>query len=120
MREFFRRFAIFILIAGLPLQNMHASAMPLCEQDAQTPQAAQQHTHDGDAAEHEHEHSTSSGTKLACDGCSTCQACSAPALAGVAFEVASEPGASAPVSYSVSTFSFFPEYHFRPPLTPVI
>ena len=120
MSNFLRKLAILVLIAGLPLQNLHAFAMPLCDHDAQTTTASQAHTHDGDAAEHDHEHATSSGIKLACDGCNMCQACSAPAVAGLAFEFSSETGTSAPISYSASVFSFFPEHHLRPPLAPVI
>ena len=119
MFNFFRKLAVFILIAGLPLQNLHAFAMPLCDHDGQTTEAPQAHAHDGDAAEHDHEHAAS-GVKLACDGCSMCQVCSAPAVAGVAFEFSNDAGTSAPISYSASVVSFFPEHHFRPPLTPVI
>ena len=120
MRNFFRKLAVLILIAGLPLQNLHAFAMPLCDHDAQTTAASQPHSHDGEGAAQEHEHSTSSDVKLACDGCSMCQACSAPAVAGVAFEFSNDAGTSAPIAYSVSAISSLPEHHFRPPLAPVI
>ena len=120
MRDFFRKLTVFILIAGLPLQNMHALAMPLCDHDTQTTQASQAHSHDGEAAAQDHEHAASSGVQLACDGCSMCQACSAPAVAGVVFEFSNDAGTSAPIAYSVSAISFFPEHHFRPPLSPVI
>lgn len=120
MLNFFRKLAVLILIAGLPLQNMHAFAMPLCDHDAQTTNAAQPHTHEAEAVEHDHEQSTSSGFKLACDGCSMCQVCSAPAVAAVALEFSNNATTSALLSYAVSAFSFFPEHHFRPPLTPVI
>ena len=96
MLNFCRKLAVLILIAGLPLQNMHAFAMPLCDHDAQTKAASQPHSHDGEGAAQEHEHSTSSDVKLACDGCSMCQACSAPAVAGVAFEFSNDAGTSAP------------------------
>ena len=119
MLGFCRKLAVFILIAGLPLQNMHAIAMPLCD-DGKTTQASQKHEHAGDAAEHSHERSTSSDFKSVCDGCNLCQVCSAPAVAGVAFEFSNDAGTSAPMAYSVSAISFFPEHHFRPPLTPVI
>ena len=120
MLNFRRKILVLILIAGLPLQNMHAFAMPLCDHDTQTTQASQAHSHDGEAAAQDHEHAASSGVQLACDGCSMCQACSAPAVAGVAFEFSNDAGTSAPISYPVSVISYFPEHHFRPPLTPVI
>ena len=118
MLNIYRKLAVLILVVGLPLQNMHAYAMPLCDHGGQTAQASEGHAHDGSADEH-HEHSSNSGVKLVCDGCSMCHACSAPAVAGVAFEFANSAGTSAPIFYSVSVFSFFPDDHFRPPLAPV-
>ena len=110
-----------MLIAGLPLQNLHAVAMPLCNQDKATAATHQQSAPDGapvvEAAEHDHaDHQhASADTEKACDGCSQCQACSAPALASVAIDVMLDIVQTPPLAFAIHPSLFIPEQLQRPP-----
>jgi hypothetical protein len=126
------------LVCGLPLQNLHAAVMPVCNQDRNQQTSVQhqhQHPRDGNASEHqhpknqqtddlqtdhqhaEHQHDDgSSDTKLTCDGCNLCNACSAPAVASVSINVSIDT-VEAPLPVATSHISLFdPEQLHRPPL----
>ena len=104
MLDIFRKLAVLILMAGLPLQTMHAYAMPFCDHDAPAAQASEQHAHDAGAAEH-HEHAANSGVKLVCDGCSMCNA----------IDVLLDPIQTQPPVLTSHLTLFFPEQLQRPP-----
>ena len=114
MFSFCRKLAVLILMAGLPLQTMHAYAMPFCDHDAPAAQTSEHHAHEADAAEH-HEHAPNSGVKLVCDGCSMCNACSAPAIASAAIDVLLDPIQTQPPILTSHLTLFFPEQLQRPP-----
>ena len=69
---------------------------------------------DAGAAEH-HEHAANSGVKLVCDGCSMCNACSAPAIASAAIDVLLDPIQTQPPVLTSHLTLFFPEQLQRPP-----
>jgi hypothetical protein len=119
--RFLKKLALLMLIAGLPLQNLHAVAMPLCNQDKETTAAHPQSALDGaqvgemdehDHADHQH---TSVDTNKACDGCSQCQVCSAPAIASVAIDVLLDPVQTPPLTLAIHPSLFVPEQLQRPP-----
>ena len=112
-----------MLIAGLPLQNLHAVAMPFCTNDKA---AAAAHAHpalDGapdietTAAGHDHgDHQhAAADVNAACDGCSVCQACSAPAVASAAVDVLLDPVQTPPPAIAIHPSLFVPEQLQRPP-----
>ena len=122
---FFRKLAVLILIIGLPLQNLHAVAMPFCAPDKATKAAdalpAQDGAHDSaqfgtvaghDHADHQH---TSADTSKACDGCSLCQVCSAPAIASVTIDLLLDPVHTPPLAFAIHPSLFVPEQLQRPP-----
>ena len=118
-----------MLIAGLPLQNLHAVAMPLCNQDKETTAAhahpaldsaqadAQFGAHSGVVADHDHgDHQrAAANTNKACDGCSQCQVCSAPAVASVAIDVLLDVVQTPPLALAIHPSLFVPEQLQRPP-----
>ena len=114
MLDFCRKLAVFILIAGLPLQNMHAVAMPLCNQDEQKTVAQHEHAQQGDAVEHQHDDGAPDAN-LVCGGCGLCQACSAPAIASVAIDVSLDTIESPPATPLSHISLFVPEQPQRPP-----
>ena len=114
-----------MLMAGLPLQNLHAIAMPFCAPDQQTTAAhahpAEDGAHDGaqvgaqadqDHTDHQH---AAADTGKACDGCSQCHACSAPALASVAIDVSLDIVQTPPLAFAIHPSLFVPEQLQRPP-----
>ena len=121
-----------MLIAGLPLQNLHAVAMPFCASGQETTAAHAHPAQDGshraqadarvsadagsaaeqDRADHQH---ASADTGNACDGCSQCQACSAPALASVAIDVMLDIVQTPPLTFAIHPSLFTPEQLQRPP-----
>ena len=112
-----------MLMAGLPLQNLHAVAMPFCAPDKE-PAAAHAHpAQDGaqvietEMAEHDHagHQHTSADTNKACDGCSQCQVCSAPAVASVAIDVSFDAVQTPPSAITIHPSLFIPEQLQRPP-----
>ena len=111
-----------MLIAGLPLQNLHAVSMPNCVQDKQSMAAHHQSAPDvaqgGERADHDHaEHQhASSDTNTVCDGCGLCQACSAPAVASAAIDVLLESAYTSPPVLTTHASLFIPEQLQRPPL----
>lgn len=112
-----------MLIAGLPLQNLHAVAMPLCNNDKATTAAHAHSAPDGvpgietAAADHDHgDHQhAAADINAACDGCSVCQACSAPAVASVAIDVLLDPVETPPLGFATHPSLFVPEQLQRPP-----
>lgn len=119
-----------MLIAGLPLQNLHAVTMPFCAPD-QAPAAA--HAHPAQAGGHgssaqsdaqfgamaghdhaDHQHAAA-GTNKACDGCSQCQACSAPAIVSMTIDALLDPIQTQPPVLTGHPTLFFPEQLQRPP-----
>ena len=111
-----------MLIAGLPLQNLHAVAMPMCNQYQESMAAhvhsAQDGAQSGEMAGHDHadHQSTAIDTDKACDGCSLCQVCSAPAVASVAIDVLLDFAQTLPPALISHLSLFVPEQLQRPPL----
>ena len=112
-----------MLVTGLPLQNLHAVAMPFCNQDKAATAA---HAHPAPAgapvmetaaADHDHgDHQHAAADfNAACDGCSVCQACSAPAVASVAIDVLLDPVRTPPPAFAIHPSLFVPEQLQRPP-----
>lgn len=125
MVAWLRKFIVFVIVAGLQLQNVHAFVMPLCDHDEATathqhPQdgnATDRHAHDGSAGEGLQDgHASAAGVKAVCDGCSMCQACSAPAMVSMALQFIRDTADAAPRSYLPVVIASLPERHFRPPL----
>ena len=120
MQNFLKKLALLLLIAGLPLQNLHAVSMPMCNQDQQSTVA---HTHAAqadDAAEHHHadgqDTSPVNDKDKACDGCNLCQVCSAPALASASTIVLLDVVHTPPPALISRLSLFVPEQLQRPPL----
>ena len=130
----FKRLFLLMLVCGLPLQNLHAAVMPVCNQDRDQQTSVQhQHPRDANASEHQHPQQTdqqhtddrhaehqhddgSSDSKLVCDGCNLCNACSAPAVASLSINVSIDT-VEAPLPVATSHISLFdPEQLHRPPL----
>jgi hypothetical protein len=135
MLQFIRKLAVLVVIAGLPMQNLHAVVMPFCAHDQQTKAAVHAHpaqdgahetSHVGgdikaqSAAPGEHDHAdhqhASADTANACDGCSQCQACSAPALASAAMHAILDIVQAPPFAFAIYPSLFVPEQLQRPPL----
>jgi hypothetical protein len=117
VKRFLKILALLMLIAGLSLQNVHAVAMPVCNQDQQTAAAHPQSAQAGDTAEHDHaDHQhTSTAADKACDGCGLCQVCSAPAVASVAIDVLLDFVQTPPPALISHPSLFVPEQLQRPP-----
>ena len=131
MLKFLKKLLLLLVVCGLPLQNLHAAVMPVCNQDRdQQTSVEHQHPHNGKASEHQHHQNQqteqqraghqhdngSSDTKLSCDGCNLCNACSAPAVASVSINVSLDT-VEAPLPVATSHISLFdPEQLHRPPL----
>ena len=110
-----RKIAVLLLIFSLPLQSLHAVAMPVCGQDEQKAAAQHEHAQQGDAAGHEHDNGTQD-VDPACDGCSLCHACSAPAIASVAIELSLDAVETPPATPLSHLSLFVPEQPQRPPI----
>ena len=117
MSHFLRKLALLMLIAGLPLQGLHAAAMPVCGQDKEEAAVHPQFAQEGDVVAHDHNDQShaSSDADTACDGCSTCQACSAPAVASTAIDVSLTPEQTPPPALAIHPSLFVPEQLRRPP-----
>jgi hypothetical protein len=122
VKRFLKTLAMLMLIAGLPLQNLHAAAMPVCSQGGESSAAHHQSAPDvaqvGEMAEHDHaDHQHASPeTNAICDGCGQCQACSAPAVASAALDVLLDPVYTSPPVLTTHASLFVPEQLQRPPL----
>lgn len=109
-----KKIAVLLLIFSLPLQSLHAIAMPLCSQDEQQTAAQHEHAQQGDAAGHEHDDGAPDVNRT-CDGCSLCHACSAPAIASIAIDLSLDR-VETPKATPLSHISLFvPEQPQRPP-----
>jgi hypothetical protein len=121
VKQLLKRIALLILTAGLLLQNLHAVAMPSCEVPWRADQPSIAHEHDDAVSTHEfHQHVALDADVVtgACDGCASCQTCSAPAVASVTLSISFDV-ISLPQPTGLSHFALFiPEQPHRPPLTP--
>ena len=113
MFRFCRKLAVFLLVACVPLQNLHAVSMPVCTPEHETA-ASHQHVDDVDVVAHEHD-STVSDNGVGCDGCCLCHACSAPAIASVTMDVKLDAVYTLPPAIASRLSLFVPEQPQRPP-----
>jgi hypothetical protein len=117
VKKFLKLCALWLLIAGLPLQNLHAVAMPFCAPVEASAAVQHQPGHGSAAADHEADHHqpVSAAVNASCDGCGLCDVCSAPAIAsmglGISFDAVDVPPAVLPSRLTL----FDPEQPQRPP-----
>lgn len=110
-----RKITVLLLMCGLPVQSLHAVAMPLCNQDGQKTAALHEHAQQGDAAGQEHDNDVTD-TDSACDGCDLCHTCSAPTIASIAIDVLLDTVETPPAAPLSHISLFVPEQPQRPPI----
>ncbi len=114
--------AMSVLMLSLPLQSVHGLTMPSCgDADAEHAAGAGEHQHDiahqhdTDIAADAHQ-DMAADINLVCDGCSNCQACSAPAVASAVIDMLSDAVDVFPLALTSHIPLFDPEQLQRPPL----
>ncbi len=113
MLKLLKKCALLLLMFILPVQSLHALAMPVCNQVDQAT-TVQQYSHDGNVAGHEDDRQTSD-INLTYDGCSMCHTCPACAIASNVLDVSLDIAATLQATPGSSVTLFIPEQPQRPP-----
>ncbi len=114
MLNLLKKCALLLLMFILPMQSLHALAMPVCNQSDQAT-TVQHHFHDGDVVEHDDDRQTPD-INVTHDGCSVSHTCSACAIPSNVLDVSLDSVATLQATPSSSVMLFIPEQPQRPPL----